>query len=85
MRQLTVRGVDDELHTVIKREAQNKGISINRYVLEVLQETLHLKYRKSTMQRFHDLDNLAGTWDDDQAVEFDQFLAKQRQIDENIW
>ncbi len=85
MTQITVRNVDEELHQFIKEQAGNKGISINRYIIQLLEDVGsqdEIKYRKET---FHDLDNLAGTWDDAMLAEFNQHWQEQRQIDEAMW
>ncbi len=41
-----------------------------------------IKYRKKI---HHDLDILAGTWNDEMLAEFNQHWQEQRQIDEAMW
>jgi hypothetical protein len=36
-------------------------------------------------QRYHDLDELAGTWSDTEAQEFQQAVAALDQIDPTLW
>ena len=85
MKQLTVRGVDDFLDQRLKQEAQEKGISVNRYVLEVLRDATGQLEQTASSPRFHDLDHLAGTWDEAMLVEFEALTAEQRPIDEVLW
>jgi plasmid stability protein len=85
MKQLTVRSVDEELHAALKQEAQRRGVSINRYVLQVLTEAAGLEIASMRPRVYHDLDHLAGTWTPEQASEFTQFLDEQRQVDEELW
>ncbi|MCZ6681134.1 MAG: toxin-antitoxin system HicB family antitoxin [Candidatus Poribacteria bacterium] len=86
MKQLTVRGVEDELHQLLQREAKRQGLSINRYVLSLLKQAVGLTEQKATQkQAFDDLDHLAGTWSREEADEFDTALKQQRQIDGELW
>ena len=84
MKQLTVRGVDAPLDTALQREAQRRGVSVNRCVLSLLRQSLGLS-ENLPKQTYHDLDHLAGTWTKEQVMEFDQHLQNQRQIDSGVW
>ena len=85
MKQLTVRSVDEKLHAALKQEAQQRGVSVNRYVLQVLTEATGLETVSMRPRVYHDLDHLVGTWTPEQASEFMQFLDEQRQVDEDLW
>ena len=87
MSQLTVRSVDDDLRARLEREAQERGLSLNRTLLAVLREALGLapRTRGSEPVEHHDLDDLAGTWTTEEAEEFDETLREQRQVDEKLW
>jgi len=85
VKQLTVRSVDESLHAALKREAQQRGMSVNRYVVKILTEAAGLGTNQMLPQEYHDLDHLAGTWDPEQAGEFTRFLDEQRQVDERLW
>ena len=37
------------------------------------------------MERHHDLDDLAGTWNAEEGEEFERAFDAQRQIDRGIW
>ncbi|MCP4416967.1 MAG: antitoxin [Chloroflexi bacterium] len=86
MKQLTIRGVDEKLHRTIRSKANQQGMSINRYLLHLIKEAVGLAngglLRK---QEFDDLDDLAGTWTEEDFEEFEAILKEQRQIDEEIW
>jgi plasmid stability protein len=84
MKRLTVRNVDDRLHAALKREAQQRGMSLNRYVLQVLAEATGVGTAFMQSKIYHDLDHLAGTWTPEQAGEFSRFLDGQRQLDEAL-
>ena len=87
MTQITVRHVDQELHQFLKQQAADKDLSVNRYIIQLLNDMVagrqnETKYRKKL---YHDLDSLAGTWDDEMLAEFNQYWQEQRQIDEAMW
>jgi hypothetical protein len=84
--QLTVRGVDDLLHNKLRQEARQRGLSVNRYVLQLLREGVGIKrsYGAADIE-YHDLDHLFGTWSAEEVDEFERELAAQRQIDHDLW
>ena len=86
MKQLTIRGVDEELHHALREGADRHGMSINRYVLSVIKESIGLA--NSGVLRdaeFNDLDDLAGTWTQQEYDEFKGHLQTQRTIDAELW
>lgn len=84
--QLTVRGVDKKLHQMLQQEAQKQGMSINKYVLYILRERHNLQEKeKPRYELHHDLDHLAGTWDENDQKEFEHELKTQREIDGDLW
>jgi len=84
MVQLTIRDVDDTLREALRREAQERGLSVNRLVLQLLRESVGLA-APGSRGPYHDLDALAGTWSDEEAAEIEKELAIQRTIDEQLW
>ncbi len=86
MKQLTVRGVNDDLHKALKREADRQGTSMNRVVLALLKEAMGVGNGNGRPQpQFDDLDHLAGTWSQNEAEQFEESLNQQRAIDETMW
>ena len=87
MTQLTVRGIDEDLHRALKEASARQEMSMNRYLVRVLNESVgQYQVANSTKeQEYTDLDHLAGTWSEEDADEFDQALASQRVIDEAMW
>lgn len=86
MKQLTIRGVDDELHYALRSRADQHGMSINRYVLTVIKESVGLTNGGVLRDaEFDDLDNLAGTWTQEDYDEFKGQLQTQRSIDTELW
>ena len=87
MKQLTVRGVEEELHSILRKQAESQGVSVNKYILRILREVHHLEESspETISEKHHDLDYLAGTWNEEDEKEFSEERTKQRQIDGDIW
>jgi hypothetical protein len=84
MKTLTLRGIDDELARGLERLAQQGRESMNGVILRLLRDRLGLskpKFRES----HNDLDDLAGTWTDEEAREFDAVVSEFSRIDEDMW
>jgi hypothetical protein len=82
--QLTIRAIGPRLRAALEREATRRGKSLNKTVLELLAETLHLADSRPSQQH-DDLDELAGTWSKSEAERFDEALRAQRQVDAKLW
>jgi hypothetical protein len=79
---LTIRGCEDELMDAIRLESRSRPESINKLVLEALEE----KYGSGKKaRRYSDLDSLAGTWTDGDAHAFAEAVADSRRIDPEDW
>lgn len=85
MKAITLRQIPRELAEIIEREAAAAGTSLNKTVLRLLEEATGLSGKGRRPRRFHDLDELAGSWTTKQAREFDRHLGDQRQIDPDLW
>jgi hypothetical protein len=85
MGSISIRGLDDELSSLLKKAAATENMSVNQFVLETIKKHLGLAKEKRFSQEWHDLDGLFGQWSDE---EFDQIQGKiddERQIDEELW
>lgn len=79
---LTIRGCDDTLMDAIRRESRDRTESINKLVLEALEE----RYGTGKKPRRHsDLDALAGTWTEEEERLFAEALAGSRTVDPEDW
>lgn len=84
MKTMTIRNVDPTLGQLLKERAETAGCSVNSYVLELLKESLGINKKKRTV-KYHDLDFLAGTWDEEQAQEFETAVQPFSEIDTELW
>lgn len=83
MTQITIRGVDQTLHIRLRQKAKEKNMSMNRYILLLLQE--EIGGGAPIERKFDDLDHLFGTWDEAAYAEFQTFLEGTREIDRDLW
>jgi plasmid stability protein len=80
--QLTIRNLPPEIEEAIRRRARERHISINQSITELLSEAMGIP---NSAEKQRDLSDLAGTWSDEEAREFEEALRLQRGIDEEIW
>jgi len=84
MKTLTIRGIDPQLAEEIRKRAIKSGESINKLMLNLLRSALGLGNKKE-FPIYHDLDHLAGTWTEEDEIEFNQNIQAFEKIDEDMW
>jgi plasmid stability protein len=77
-KQLTIRGVSDEIGQRLIAISREQGKSVNTVVLEILKAAVGVDERKQRLQRY-------TTWTEDDLTEFESALDAQRVIDEELW
>lgn len=82
MSQITLRDVPQELDHRLRELARARNRSLNRTIIQVLMESLHLGDGKD---RKRDVSDLAGTWSDEDAQEFEANMRVLEQVDDEIW
>ena len=85
MKQLTVRGVGDELGRAIRRLANRDGTSLNRAAVKLLRRGAGLERGRGPDTVGSSLDHLIGTWSDAEADEVERALRHFERIDEAMW
>ena len=85
MKAVTLRKIPPELVRVIERRSRQTGKSLNRTIIEALEESLLNRSKRKEPHLNHDLDWMFGTWTKQEADEFDKALAEQRTIDPELW
>ncbi len=86
MKQITIRGIPEDVEKVIRREAARKRTSLNKALVSLLEKAAGTSVpAKNTPVRYNDLDHLAGLWAREEAAAFDKALDAQRTIDEGLW
>jgi hypothetical protein len=78
MGQFSVRYESDELAERLKALASARGVSLNTLLVSILEAAAGLDQRRRALERY-------ATWSEDDAREFDQALAAQRQVEDDLW
>ena len=84
MANLSIRGLDDEAAAKLKEAAARQGLSVNAYTLMLLRSGLGLPAGQD-QRVHHDLDELAGTWSEEEARAFESQLEAFEEIDRDLW
>jgi hypothetical protein len=77
-KQLTIRGVSDELSRRLARLSRERGQSINTTALAILEDALGIHARRQRLTRY-------ATWTPEDEEDFARALADQRVIDDDLW
>lgn len=86
MKQLTIRGFDEELAHRIERLARLEGISLNQAVLRLLRKGAGLGEKKEGADVVgSSLDHLIGTWSAEEADAIEKAVADFEELDESMW
>ena len=81
MRSYSIRNISDETYERIRTAARERGTSINRVIVRLLENT----FRPEKSTEHHDLDDLFGTWTHEEFEEFSNALSEQRKLDPELW
>jgi len=85
MANVSLRGISDEVKDELKIEAQRRNQSVNALLLSLISKGIGHQEKHSFRAKHFDLDELAGTWSEDDAAEFDTAISSFNQIDESLW
>jgi plasmid stability protein len=77
-RQLTIRGVSEEVGQRLENLSKARGRSVNATVLEILETAVGVDERRRRLARY-------ATWTPEDLAEFNQALAAQRTVDDPPW
>lgn len=78
--QYTIRQVPRHIDRSLRQKSKQAGQSLNETAIDALSKGLGLA---ELSPRYHDLDSLAGTWQEDPG--FDAAIAAQDQVDPRLW
>ena len=84
MANMSIRGLDDQSLARLKRQAAQEGGSLNSLVVRLLQGTGGAS-NGSALQKFDDLNALAGTWSEQEARGFERNTAELSEVDATLW
>ncbi len=84
MKSLSLRGIPEDLSENLRKLSQKEGISLNKTVLKLLEDSVGIK-RKRRLNLYRDLDDLAGTWSKKDEKEFKDKIHFFEMIDKDLW
>jgi plasmid stability protein len=77
-KQLTIRGVPDQVASRLDKLSKNRGRSLNATVVDILARAVGFDERRERLARY-------ATWTADDVTEFGEALAAQRVVDDHLW
>ena len=77
-KQLTIRGVSDEVGQRLESLSRARGQSLNATVLAILEAAVGVDERRQRLARY-------ATWTQEDLEEFNEALVAQRSIDDPLW
>ncbi|HKJ85521.1 MAG TPA: hypothetical protein VKA06_05565 [Spirochaetia bacterium] len=80
MPQYTIRNVPESIDRELRQRAKRTGKSLNDTAVEAIKRGLGVA---NTDHAYDDLDDLAGTWQHDEA--FDRAIQDQDTVDADAW
>lgn len=86
MKQITIRSIPDAVKKTVQKEAAQKGVSLNKAIISLLERAVGTKAaEKKSRVLYDDLDHLAGIWSREEAAQFDKNLKAQRKVETELW
>ena len=82
MNQITLRNIPENIYKQLRQLAHKNDTSINKTILYLLKKSFGLE---EDVNKKRDLSDLAGTWNRDQAEEFDENIKVFQEIDNEVW
>ena len=84
MKSITLHKIDEPLAELIKSKAKSEGLSINKVVKKILEESLGVKPRPRGAFR-SDFEEFVGIWSDTDVAEFNERAGDLNKIDPEDW
>ena len=85
LKSMTLRGLDSQLVSKLREEAEREGKSMNQTVLDALRKQFGLDKSRRFTEVHHDLDHLFGRWDEDGFMQIQQKIDSEQHIDSELW
>ena len=86
MKQLTIRGFDDQLEATLRQLAESQSISLNRAALTLMRRGAGLSDQQKSSDRVGSaLDKFIGIWTGEDEAELERALEPFEEIDPEVW
>ena len=84
MKSITIHGLDHQLDKLIRKRAKKHGLSLNKTMKNLLEESLGIK-KLPDYDHSEDFMDLFGTWSEEDKKKFDESISELEKIDEEDW
>jgi hypothetical protein len=84
MKSITIHNIDEPLAELIKSRAQSEGLSINKTVKKLLEESLGVKPRDKA-KNLSDFEEFCGIWSKFELAEFEDATDDLRKVNHEDW
>lgn len=84
-KEIIIKNIDQVILDRLKFEADRQGIDIKVVILQLIKKSLGLERISDKLTNYHDLDDLAGTWTNEEFNDFSLNTIGFNQIDKNLW
>ena len=85
MRNISLKGVDDELTFRLQQVAKDEGKSVNQVILDTLRQYFGLDKANRHTRVYNDLDALFGNWSPELFARVQARIDDLRPIDPELW
>lgn len=85
MKAITIRGIEPDVAAKLKSAASAQKKSLNQLVLEFIKINLGIEKEKKYTRQYRDLDDLFGSWDEDEFNSIQKEIDQERRIDQDMW
>jgi hypothetical protein len=82
---LNMNALDSVTRDWIQDEARRTGASVEEVIERLIKRGITAERQAARAQRYHDLDNLAGIWNAEEADAFRAATTDFAQIDTTLW
>lgn len=79
---ITISNFDESIARWLAAESAKRGVGADEIVLHLIRKQIAAESGSPT---FHELDELFGTWNEQDAAEFERATSDFARIDEKIW
>ena len=85
MKTISIRGIDPELAKKLKQAASEQSKSLNQLLLDILRNNFGIQKEKKYTKIFNDLDDLFGSWSEEEFKTIQEKINHDRKIDKELW
>jgi hypothetical protein len=84
-RNIVIENIDNVIFERLKLEAKKQGTDLKTIIIKLLQNSLGLPNTSDKPITHSDLDNLAGTWTEEEYLDFNKNTSSFNKIDTELW